>query len=162
AARSLLQTSLAWALTDNPFYSQKTRDLLAKISTWPMWTVDASESGALERGTVTAAFAIAYDTIYNTLSLADRNTFRRRLAQEAEYLEAISKIGAFWALDQRGNNWRPIIASGFGLAGLGLDHYLPSSDFVGNADQKMRGQVDTMFDALGAYGESVSYYAFGM
>ncbi len=162
AARGLLQTSLAFALTDDSNHAQKARDLMAKVSAWPIWTTDPGQSGALERGTVTAAFAIAYDTVYATLSAADRNAFGRRLAREAEYLEEISRIGAFWALDQRGNNWRGVIAGAYGLAGIALDHYLPAADLVRNADGKARGLVDTMFDPIGAYGEPVSYYAFAL
>ncbi len=174
--------SLAYLMTGEKKYSDKIREILLdviKADTWgstemlartPAWTADL---GLAHKACLSA---IAYDAVYNELSVSERKEIARglkRLALDPCLGDWVLEPTRIHSLNSMGHNWWTSCACMGGILALSLQNELPEAvegarilnevlpewfSFAGDVLQ----QKPKSFDEAGGMYESLNYANFGI
>lgn len=132
---------------------------------------DPPWNAGLNSGRAPQAFGIAYDTIHDMLTPAERTTLAHNLAENGVLVvlnDWVLGSRRIHALDTMGHNWWPTAVFGAGIGAMAiLDEEPRARDWVrrvrGASDEWLRYAGSVLenkppnFDAKGAFYESVSY-----
>jgi len=180
--RDLDYLSLAYLMTDEKKYADKIKEILfnaIKVETWgstemlartPVWTADL---GLAHKAYLSA---IAYDAVYNELSVSERKEIARglkRLALDPCLGDWVLEPTRIHSLNSMGHNWWTSCACMGGILALSLQNELPEAvegarilnevlpewfSFAGDVLQ----QKPKSFDEAGGMYESLNYANFGI
>lgn len=180
--RDLDYLSLAYLMTDEKKYVDKIKEILfnaIKAETWgstemlartPVWTADL---GLAHKACLSA---IAYDAVYNELSVSERKEIARglkRLALDPCLGDWVLEPTRIHSLNSMGHNWWTSCACMGGILALSLQNELPEAvegarilnevlpewfSFAGDVLQ----QKPKSFDEAGGMYESLNYANFGI
>ncbi|MCP5531356.1 MAG: heparinase II/III family protein [Opitutaceae bacterium] len=126
---------------------------------WPEWTDlvhDRFGRATLRTGMLAQDVAVAYDWLYQSLSVAERASIVEGLNRRGiqPYLETLAQ-DPWWTHDL--NNWMTVIVGGFGIVGMVLGDEHPASErMVALALEKMELYLQT-YGQEGEFNESVGY-----
>jgi len=160
-SRAVLQRILllayAWRTTgEEPFARRAEAEMLA-VAAFPDW----NPSHFLDVGEATAALAIGYDWIFETLSPAARATIRKAILEKGlQPGREVTKDGKGWAIAM--TNWNQVCFGGLTLGALAVGDEEPAVASALLADARAgihHGLAPYAPD--GAYPEGPSYWAYG-
>jgi hypothetical protein len=116
-------TAFAYAVTGKPEYAKRARDEALALLAAPAWhqPKDWNKGAELPTAEASQACALVYDWCFDTLTIAERATFRDAILAKSTriYLESIEKHHDMW-VENPGNNWSGVVHGGCGLAALAL------------------------------------------
>lgn len=174
--------ALSFLMTDEQKYADKVKEILldaVKMNSWgneemlariPAWRSE------LQMSRKAYLCAIAYDVVYNVLSVSERKTIARglkRLALEPLLGDWLLEPTRIHSLNSMGHNWWTSCLCTGGLLALSLQNELPEAagqveevceaipqwfDFAGDVLQ----QKPKTFDEAGGMYESLNYANFGI
>jgi hypothetical protein len=169
AGNQLIAFAFAFVITDDPAYFDLTRRHLLGYASWEYWG-DESECGHRDLGHhhMLLGNTIAYDWLYNQLSIQDRETISANLARRAQesYETSISEAsqwGGWWRKAYLQNHhW--INHSALGMAALVLEGEDPrAQDWLNQAVDQL-SRVSYILEGMGdgSWHEGISYQSYGL
>jgi hypothetical protein len=155
--------ALTYVITGDTRYADKAKEIMWAVLSWSSW-IDLDEGGepGLMMGRVTGGVAIIYDWLYDYLTIDERSTVMKAVAEKgAEPLYQASIDGIWWN-DRSRCNWNSVTHGGMGLAGLAfLGEYENASRWVSLAASKIRKYFDSG-GKNGGWGEGLHYWFYGL
>lgn len=132
-SRNIMVLAFAFVATGNSLYLTLGRQYLVSFASWPYWGADAKLGDRdLSLGFMLRGCAMAYDWLYDNLSVSDRAAVRAALVKHSqEMYEAASgpynaDWGNWWPQSFGQNHWDNNITA-LGIAALALDGETDSS-----------------------------------
>ena len=124
--RSIAQTAFVYVMTGNDYYYNAVIRMIDTVIGWNRSdNVINGSWNVLGRGRIIAMIALAYDWLYDRMSVAERDRIGALLAEEANrlYLYNETIVG-----NLESGNWGPWIGAGYGMAGIALrnEHKWPT------------------------------------
>lgn len=163
AANRILDTALVGlVLEERKYVDGALRQIMALFdeAQWPEWSdqahINVGLNADLRHGQLVMPVALAYDWLYNQLTVEERRAIVEGLDRCA-----IAPYKRGFAADEhwmrRRSNWMTVVLGGFGIAGMALGPDHPdSATLVGNSLPQMESYLDIL-GPEGEFNESVQY-----